>query len=94
MQARYGAHGFQVLAVNVDAERTDAEAFLAEVPAKFTIGFNSAGETPGRPAIKGTPASILIGVDGVVLRQHAGFRDADKAGLEATIVAALANAGR
>ena len=40
------------------------------------------------------PTSLLIGVDGVVLQQHAGFRDDDKAGLEAAIVAALIKGGR
>jgi cytochrome c biogenesis protein CcmG, thiol:disulfide interchange protein DsbE len=93
MQARYGARGFHVLAINVDAKRTDADTFLAQVPAQFGLGFDSAGDTPKRYAVKGMPTSVLIGADGRVLMQHAGFRDDDKAPLEAAIVAALKQAG-
>ncbi len=94
MQAKYGARGLQVVAVNVDNKRADADTFLARVPAKFTVAFDSAGDTPRRYAIKGMPTSLLIGVDGAVLQQHAGFRDDDKAGLEAAIVVALVKGGR
>ena len=94
MQAKYGPRGLPVVAVNVDAKRGDADTFLAQVPAKFAIAFDSAGDTPRRYAIKGMRTSLLVGVDGVVLQQHAGFRDDDKAGLEAAIVAALVKGGR
>lgn len=94
MQAKYGPRGLHVVAVNVDAKRADADTFLAQVPAKIAIAFDSAGDTPRRYAIKGMPTSLLIGVDGVVLHQHAGFRDDDKPGLEAAIVAALVKGGR
>ena len=94
MQAKYSARGLQVLGVNVDAKRADADTFLAQVPAKFNIVFDSAGDTPKRYAVRGMPTSVLVGADGLVLQQHAGFRDDDKAALEAAIVAALVNAGR
>ena len=94
MQARYGARGLQVLAVNVDAKRAAADTFLAQVPARFAIAFDSAGDTPRRYGVKAMPTSVLVGADGTVLQQHAGFRDDDRAALEAAIVAALARAGR
>jgi len=94
MQARYGARGLQVLAVNVDAKRAAADTFLAQVPARFAIAFDSAGDTPRRYGVKAMPTSVLVGPDGTVLQQHAGFRDDDRAALEAAIVAALARAGR
>jgi len=94
MQARYGARGLQVLAVNVDAKRAAADAFLAQVPARFAVAFDSAGDTPRRFGVKAMPTSVLVGADGTVLQQHAGFRDDDRAALEAGIAAALARAGR
>ena len=94
MQAKYSARGLQVLGVNVDAKRADADTFLSQVPAKFNIVFDSAGDTPKRYAVRGMPTSVLVGADGLVLQQHAGFRDDDKAALEAAIVAALVKAGR
>ena len=35
------------------------------------------------------PSAVIVGADGRVLHVHAGFRDGDKAALEAAIVAAL-----
>jgi cytochrome c biogenesis protein CcmG, thiol:disulfide interchange protein DsbE len=35
------------------------------------------------------PTSVLIGTDGRVLLRHEGFKDDDRAALEAAIVAAL-----
>ena len=89
MQARYGARGLQVLAINVDRQRADADNFLAQVPARVAVAFDPQGDTPRRYAVKAMPSSVLVGADGKVIQQHAGFRDDDKAALEAAIVAAL-----
>lgn len=89
MQARYGAQGLQIVGVNVDAKNDDARAFLAATPARFLIAFDPAGATPRAYGIKGMPSSVLIGPDGKVLFEHAGFKDADRAELEAAIKAAL-----
>lgn len=94
MQAKYGARGLRVLAVNVDRQRADADRFLAQVPARFAVGFDPQGDVAQRYAVKAMPSSVLVGADGRVLQQHGGFRDDDRAGLEAAIVAALAKAGR
>jgi cytochrome c biogenesis protein CcmG, thiol:disulfide interchange protein DsbE len=90
LQAKYGARGLQIVGVNVDAKRADADRFLAEVPATFAIGFDTQGDTPRRYAIKGMPTSVLIGADGKVLQVHNGFRDEDRKALEAAIDGALA----
>jgi thiol-disulfide isomerase/thioredoxin len=92
MQATYGPQGLQVVAINVDAKRADADRFLAATPVQFAIAFDPAGDTPRAYGIKAMPSSFLIGTDGRVLHTHAGFRDADKADLEQRIRAALARA--
>lgn len=89
MQAKYGARGLQVVGVNLDANSADARQFLAATPARFVIGFDPQGATPRNYGIKGMPSSVLIGPDGKVLLQHAGFREADRAELESRIAAAL-----
>lgn len=89
MQAKYGAHGLIVVGVNVDAKRSDADAFLKDVPAQFTLAFDPQGTTPSRYAAKGMPTSYLIGRDGTVLATHVGFRPDEKADLEAKIRQAL-----
>jgi thiol-disulfide isomerase/thioredoxin len=92
MQAKYGAKGLQVVGVNLDAKSDDARRFLAETPARFTIAFDPAGATPRAYGIKGMPSSVLIGPDGKVLYEHAGFKEADRAALEQVIKKALGGA--
>jgi cytochrome c biogenesis protein CcmG, thiol:disulfide interchange protein DsbE len=89
MQARYGARGLHVLGVNLDRRREDAERFLARTPAAFLLAFDPAGEVPRRYAVKAMPSSLIIGRDGLVRMHHAGFRDDDRAPLEAALDAAL-----
>jgi cytochrome c biogenesis protein CcmG/thiol:disulfide interchange protein DsbE len=89
MQARYGARGLQVIGVNLDAKAGDARQFLAENPAQFAIAFDPAGATPRAYGIKGMPSSVLVGPDGKVLFEHAGFKAADRGALEKQIQQAL-----
>jgi thiol-disulfide isomerase/thioredoxin len=89
MHARYGAQGFEVVGVNVDTRRSDANQFLAQVPARFTLAFDARGETPGRYAAKGMPSSYLVGRDGTIVAMHVGFRVEDKGRIESEIRRAL-----
>ena len=92
LQQKYAAQGLQVVGVNVDAKRADADQFLSEVPARFALAFDPKGEAPRRIGVKGMPTAVLIGADGRVVKVHQGFRDNDRAELEALVVAALAAA--
>lgn len=92
MQAKYAAKGLQIVAVNLDAKREDADKFLAEVPAAFSVAFDAQGDTPKRYAIKGMPTSLLIGPDGKVVSVHAGFKADERQALEDAIVRAMAAA--
>lgn len=90
MQARYGAQGLRVVAVNVDQRREDAARFLAQVPARFQVVYDSSGATPRAYGVKAMPSSVLIDAEGRVLLAHSGFRGDDGAELERQIAAALA----
>ena len=89
MQAKYGAHGLQVIGINVDAQSEDARGFLAATPARFVVAFDPAGTAPQGYGIKGMPSSVLIGPDGKIVFEHSGFRPADRAELENRIKASL-----
>lgn len=89
MQRQYGSHGLRVLAINLDAKRADADAFLAKTPAGFALAFDSQGESARRMGVKGMPTSMLVGPDGRVAFVHQGFRLDQRAALEAKLVAAL-----
>jgi len=90
MQATYGPQGLQVVAVNVDARRADADRFLAVAPARFVVAFDPHGSTPRAYGIQAMPSSFLIAADGRVLHVHSGFRESDKPDLERRIRSALA----
>lgn len=89
LQSKYAARGLRVLAVNVDAKQSDAESFLAQVPAQFSVAFDPKGQAPGLYQVKGMPTSFLISPDGKVLMIHQSFKDGDRKDLEAGIEAAL-----
>ena len=89
LKAKYGAQGFEVLAVNLDAKRVDADKFLAEVPAQFTVAFDTSGDSAKRFEVKGMPSSYLVGRDGKIASAHKGFREQDRKELESRIVQVL-----
>ena len=89
MHAKYAAKGLEIIAINVDAKAADAERFLASAPAKFTVAFDAKGVTPKEFNVKAMPTSYLVDRVGKVTLVHAGFRDSDRATLEAAINAAL-----
>lgn len=93
MQAKYAAQGLQVLAINLDAKRADADDFLARNPAQFALAFDARGDSARRLGVKGMPTSMLLDADGKLLWVHQGFLDADRATLEARLAEALPRAG-
>jgi thiol-disulfide isomerase/thioredoxin len=89
MQKKYGAQGLEVIAINVDKHRADADRFLAQVPAQFTTVFDPSGATPGSYDVKAMPSSVLIDANGNVALVEEGFRDERRDALEARIRALL-----
>ena len=92
MQSKYGTRGLRVVAVNLDAKRTDAERFLAQTPANFEVVFDEKAESAKRLSIKTMPTSLLVSPEGRVLWVHSGFKKGEGSALETRIAAALASA--
>jgi cytochrome c biogenesis protein CcmG/thiol:disulfide interchange protein DsbE len=91
MQAKFGSRGLKVVAVNLDAKRSDADKFLSPTPAQFKVVFDERAESAKRLAIKAMPTSLLVSPEGRVLWVHSGFRKEDGPELEARIASALGN---
>jgi thiol-disulfide isomerase/thioredoxin len=89
MNRLYGGKGLAIVAVNVDKKRADAERFLAETPAEFTVLYDPQGATPAAYAVRGMPSSYLIDTNGNVAAIEVGFRDERRAALEDRIRALL-----
>jgi len=89
MLSKYQAQGFEIIAVNLDAARADADDFLAANPASFTVALDPQATMPPQYGVKGMPTSYLIDGNGEIILQHTGFNDSHKADLEAAIQKAL-----
>lgn len=89
MQRLYGKEGLVILAVNMDQVRADADAFLKQYPAEFTVRFDPQGGLAKTFKVRGMPTSVLLSRDGKTLLLHEGFRSKDVAALEQSIRSAL-----
>jgi len=94
MTSRYGDRGLVVLAVNTDTEASDADRFLREVPARFPIIRDPAGQLANHYHLPGMPVSLIFGTSGQLLRTHVGFREADRSTREAELTHLLDEAKR
>jgi len=89
LQKRYGTDGLVVVAVNLDQVRADADRFLQQYPAGFTVRFDPGGKLAQDFKVRGMPTSALLARDGHVLLTHEGFRTKDEAALEQAVRDAL-----
>jgi cytochrome c biogenesis protein CcmG/thiol:disulfide interchange protein DsbE len=79
MSERYGKDGLVVVAINLDKDRSAAQAFLREFSPPFTVAFDPAGRSAEAFDVRAMPSSFLVSRTGRLVVSHAGFarRDAD-----------------
>ena len=78
LQTLYGEDGFEIIAVNLDTSRKDAEAFLKQMPANFDIAFDKSGKTAEAYNLKAMPSSFLIDRKGQLVHKSLGYRVEEK----------------
>lgn len=66
-----------IVAVNVDENRADADAFLNEFQTPFDIVFDQSGDLAAEFKVPGMPTSFLYDRSGTLIGQHVGFRKKD-----------------
>jgi len=69
----YQPKGLEVLAVNLDERRRDADAFLGLHPHRLTVLFDPKGISPEAFGVKGMPSSFLIDRAGAIRFTHMGY---------------------
>jgi thiol-disulfide isomerase/thioredoxin len=74
MQQQYAGDGLVIIGVNLDANASDAEAFLRDFPAEFTIVADASGELARQFAVEAMPSSYVIDRDGRIVATHLGFQ--------------------
>ena len=84
------AQGFEVVAINLDEEKANAEKFLQEYPVSFTVLRDAKGEWADQFVVESMPTSFIIDKQGVVQNIHHGFTTDDIKDLEEKITKLLA----
>ena len=77
LHEKYGPAGFLVVAISLDEEKADMDAFLKKTPVPFTVLRDSTGKFASALQIDGIPASFILDGQGRVQLAHTGF-DGDK----------------
>lgn len=76
LQDLFGSRGLQVVAINLDEQRKDADAFLAaQRPPTVTVVYDPRGASAKAFGVQAMPSSFLIGRDGTIRFTHSGFND-------------------
>lgn len=90
MKSIYAAQGLEIIAVNLDTDRADADKFLNRFHPTFEVHFDPKGELAEFYKVRGMPSSVLIDRHGATRFMHVGFRPADGAIYEAQLRELLA----
>jgi hypothetical protein len=90
MKNTYGGQGLEIIAVNLDTNRADADRFLKQFNPSFDVRFDPEGKRAEFYEVHGMPSSVLIDRDGVTRFRHVGFRPVDGAIYEAQLRELLA----
>ena len=69
--------GLQIVGINLDENTEDAKAFLAKIPASFTVVADVSKQCATDFDVKAMPSSYLIDRKGIVHHVHLGFRTGD-----------------
>jgi thiol-disulfide isomerase/thioredoxin len=77
LQKAYGDKGFVILAVNVDEDRAEMEAFLKKHNASFTVVRDAAQKLVAQAGVATMPSSFLVDLEGKIRFVHTGFHGAD-----------------
>ena len=93
MHDKYVDDGLVIVGVNLDMERADAERFLEEYPAAFSIFYDENQELARHYEVVAMPSSYVIGRDGKLAARHMGFKVKQQDEYEALIVEALQKPG-
>ena len=81
--------GFEVLAVNLDEDKADAQTFLEQFPVVYPVLLDPTGKVPPQYDLPGMPTSFLIDKQGRVQKIHVGFKPKDMKGIRSDVISLL-----
>jgi thiol-disulfide isomerase/thioredoxin len=69
----YHPRGLEIVAINLDEKRRDADAFLDKYPHRLTVLFDPTALAALKFGVKGLPTSFLIDKMGAIRFTHVGY---------------------
>ena len=89
MQEKYREDGLVIVGVNLDSSAEDAQSFLREFPAEFSIVFDPDAALAQRFDVAAMPTSFVLDRNGEIVANHLGFKVRDQDEYERIIREAL-----
>jgi thiol-disulfide isomerase/thioredoxin len=90
LEREFKEKGLQILAINMDESLSDAQNFLKQHAAKFTVLTDTTQQCAQALEVKAMPSSYLIDRNGVIRYEHLGFKSGETEQLQALIKQLLA----
>jgi len=87
---QYHQQGLQVIGINLDEVPEDADHFLSEHPAEFTLASDLSKQCAEDLGVAAMPSSYLIDRNGVIRHIHLGFRAGETQELREKVLQLLA----
>jgi len=75
---QYGRLGFTLIAVNVEPNRSDAEAWLKQTPVNFPVLFDAQSTVSKMYSVAGMPSTVFIDRKGNLRLLHEGYKPGDE----------------
>ena len=74
LHQQYHNEGLQIIGINLDENPEDAEKFLVQYPAEFTLASDLSKQCAEGLGVPAMPSSYLIDRKGIIRHIHLGFR--------------------
>lgn len=91
IRAQFLDKNFEVIAINVDENLSDALKFLERYPIDYPILLDPKGSAPKAYSLPGMPTAYLIDEKGTVIYKHVGFKTKDRKKIEELISNHISN---
>jgi thiol-disulfide isomerase/thioredoxin len=89
LQRELGPKGLVVIALNVDEQRKNADAFLADRPHVMRVAFDPKGQAARAFDLQAMPSAVVIDRSGRIRYTHMGYTDKTVAQYRAEILELL-----
>lgn len=92
IRAKHSPAKLEIVAINLDVTKADADAFLSKAPHSFTILYDPSGSAPGMFHPPTMPTSYLVDPEGKIVSIHPGFKASSAEQMELELDKVLAGA--